>query len=163
MPSVKSRREQYSDATREALLETATEMFGSRGFGGTSLDDIATATRVTRGAVYHHFASKQAVFEEVLESLEMRMVQRVTEAAAREPHPWDAAMAGLEAFLDHCCDPIYGRLCWQEGPVALGGGAGRSARRSTPSASPNNSCGRPWTQASSTAVRWAPRPGSSSG
>src|SRR3712207_6862937 len=44
----KSRRELYSEATRAALLETATAMFAERGFAGTSLDDIAVATQVTR-------------------------------------------------------------------------------------------------------------------
>src|ERR1700754_27350 len=115
MSRAKSRREQYSEATRAALLETATAMFAERGFARTSLDEIATATQVTRGAVYHHFDSKQALFEAVLESLEQDIVQRVTTAAtAGPPDPWQAALAGLDAFLDRCCDPTYGRLCWLE-------------------------------------------------
>lgn len=120
MPPVKSRREQYSDATRAALLDTAAQMFAVGGFVRTSLDDIATATQVTRGAVYHHFENKQALFEAVLESLEARTAQLVVDAAAQIPDPWEAAMAGLETFLDQCCEPTYGRLCWHEGPVALG-------------------------------------------
>lgn len=120
MPPVKSRREQYSDATRAALLATAAEMFAAGGFARTSLDEIATATQVTRGAVYHHFENKAALFEAVLESLEMRTAQLVVEAATQAPDPWQAAMAGLDAFLDQCCEPIYGKLCWHEGPVALG-------------------------------------------
>lgn len=120
MPVVKSRREQYSDATRAALLETATELFGERGFADTSLDDVARATRVTRGAVYHHFANKQALFEAVLEDLERVMLQRMAAAAGGPVDTWSAATAALRAYLDHCCDPVYGRICWQEGPVALG-------------------------------------------
>ncbi len=120
MSRPKSRRELYSEATRAALLETATEMFAARGFVRTSLDDIAVATQVTRGAVYHHFESKQAVFEAVLDALEQRMAEQVATAAMAQPDAWQAAMAGLDTFLDLCCEPTYGRLCWLEGPLALG-------------------------------------------
>jgi AcrR family transcriptional regulator len=120
MSRPKSRRELYSEATRAALLETATEMFAARGFGRTSLDDIAVATQVTRGAVYHHFENKQAVFEAVFDALEQRMTERVTTAAAAQSDAWQAAMAGLDEFLELCCESTYGRLCWLEGPIALG-------------------------------------------
>lgn len=120
MSRVKSRRELYSEATRSALLETATRMFAERGFTATSLDDIAVATQVTRGAVYHHFESKQALFEAVIDVLGLQTVEQVTAAAAKHADVWDATLAGIDAFLDRCCDPTYGRLCWQEAPVALG-------------------------------------------
>src|SRR5258708_314845 len=63
MSHVKSRREMYSEATRAALLDEATTLFAARGYASTSLEDIASASQVTRGAVYHHFASKRALFE----------------------------------------------------------------------------------------------------
>jgi AcrR family transcriptional regulator len=120
MSRPKSRRELYSEATRAALLETATAMFAERGFARTSLDDIAVATQVTRGAVYHHFESKQAVFEAVYDALEQDMTARVAAAAAGQPDAWQAGMAALDTFLDLCCEDRYGRLCWLEGPLALG-------------------------------------------
>ncbi|HEX2176531.1 MAG TPA: TetR family transcriptional regulator, partial [Nocardioidaceae bacterium] len=70
MPDVKSRREQYSEATRAALLEAATALFHERGFGGTALEDVAAAAQVTRGAVYHHFTNKRDLFEAVIDALE---------------------------------------------------------------------------------------------
>ena len=120
MPVVKSRREQYSEATRAALLEAATALFFQRGFGGTALEDVAAAAQVTRGAVYHHFANKRQLFEAVLDALETQAKERVTAATTQAKDPWDAAIVGLDAFLEQCCDPVYGRLVWQEGPVALG-------------------------------------------
>jgi AcrR family transcriptional regulator len=120
MSRPKSRRELYSEATRAALLETATAMFAERGFARTSLDDIAVATQVTRGAVYHHFESKQAVFEAVFDALEQDMAARLVRAAQGQPDAWEAGMAALDAFLDLCCEDRYGRLCWLEGPIALG-------------------------------------------
>ena len=119
MPEVKSRREMYSEATRAALLDTATALFAERGYAGTSLEDVASASQVTRGAVYHHFASKQALFEAVLDLQEERATTEIL-AAASAPDPWDAALLALDAYLTHCCDPVYGRLVWLEGPAALG-------------------------------------------
>ena len=119
MPEVKSRRELYSEATRAALLDEATTLFAERGYAGTSLEDVASASRVTRGAVYHHFASKQALFEAVLDLQEERATTEIV-AAAAAANPWDAAMLALDAYLTHCCDPVYGRLVWLEGPAALG-------------------------------------------
>lgn len=120
MSSVKSRREQYSEATRAALLESATRLFADRGFTATALEDVATATQVTRGAVYHHFANKQALYEAVLDTLEVEAVREATAAAGTAETPWDGALAALDDFLQRCCDPVYGRLVWQEGPIALG-------------------------------------------
>jgi AcrR family transcriptional regulator len=119
MPQVRSRRELYSEATRAALLEEATRLFGTRGYAGTSLADVAVASQVTRGAVYHHFDGKQALFEAVLGAQETRAIARIT-AAATAADPLEAARQALDAFLDQCCDPIYGRLVWLEGPAALG-------------------------------------------
>ena len=119
MQQVRSRRELYSEATRAALLDEATRLFATRGYAGTSLEDVAVASQVTRGAVYHHFDGKQALFEAVLGRQEERAMAAVL-AAATAPDPWDAAMLALDAFLARCCDPTYGRLVWLEGPAALG-------------------------------------------
>jgi len=119
MSSLKSRRELYSEATRAALLAEATALFAERGYARTSLEDVAAASAVTRGAVYHHFASKQALFEAVLDAQEEQATAAVLAAATAED-PWDAAMLALDAFLEQCCDPRYGRLIWVEGPTALG-------------------------------------------
>src|SRR6201996_4616456 len=119
MSHVRSRRELYSEATRAALLEEATRLFGTRGYAATSLGDVAAASQVTRGAVYHHFDGKQALFEAVLDGQETRAIARIT-AAATAADPLEAARQGLHAVLHQCCAPIYGRLVWLEGPAALG-------------------------------------------
>jgi AcrR family transcriptional regulator len=69
--------------------------------------------------VYHHFEGKQALFEAVLDAQESRAIARITAAAAAED-PLQASVQALDAFLDQCCDPTYGRLVWLEGPAALG-------------------------------------------
>ncbi|MGW4479951.1 TetR/AcrR family transcriptional regulator [Rhodococcus triatomae] len=120
MSAVRSRRELYSEATRNALIDEATTLFAERGYAGTSLEDIAASALLTRGAVYHHFAGKQALFEAVLDRLGIGAIQRVAEVASKQSSPEDAAIAGFDAFLGESCDPVYGKLVWQEGPLALG-------------------------------------------
>jgi AcrR family transcriptional regulator len=120
MSTVKSRRDQFSEATRAALLDAATQRFAERGFAGTSLEDVAADIQATRGAVYHHFSSKRALFEAVFARLETNAVDQAAKAGARGANAWESALLALEEFLDQCCDPVYGRVVWLEGPLALG-------------------------------------------
>jgi AcrR family transcriptional regulator len=120
MSTLKSRRDQFSEATRAALLDMATKRFGELGFAGTSLEDVAADIQATRGAVYHHFSSKRALFEAVLEKLETEAMRQAEAAGNAGDNAWHSAVLALDAFLDRCTEPIYGRIVWQEGPIALG-------------------------------------------
>jgi AcrR family transcriptional regulator len=115
----KSRREEYSAATRQALLDSATQLFAEHGYARTSLDEIAAGARVTKGALYGHFSSKQALFRVVLQQLEAAVTKDVERAVAAAPTPWDGAIAGLDAFLLACCDTVYGKVVMREAPIAL--------------------------------------------
>ncbi len=123
MSAVKSLREQHSDATRAALIGAATARFATHGFAATALEDVATDIQATRGAVYHHFSNKRALFEAVLDRLEEQATERIRAAWTGAADPWEGAIAALNAFLDQCLDPVYGRVVWREGPIALGWGA----------------------------------------
>lgn len=120
MSTGKSRRDQFSEATRAALLEAATRRFATLGFSGTSLEDVAADIQATRGAVYHHFPSKKALFEAVFEKLETEAVRLSAEAGDRGEDPWQRALFALDAFLTTCADPVYGRVVWLEAPIAMG-------------------------------------------
>ncbi|MPY99917.1 MAG: TetR family transcriptional regulator [Actinophytocola sp.] len=120
MAAVKSRREMYAEATRAAIIDAATTLFAERGFAGTSLEDVAATAQVTRGAVYHHFAGKLALFEAVFDEQELHMTERITATVAEHDDPWEGSLAAIDTFLDLCCDPVYSKLAWQEGPAALG-------------------------------------------
>jgi AcrR family transcriptional regulator len=116
---VKSRREEYSAATRRALLDNATSLFAERGYARTSLEEIAAGARVTKGALYGHFESKQALFRAVLEELEAATTEEVARAVQAAGSPWDGALAGLDAFLRACCNTVYGQVVMREAPIAL--------------------------------------------
>src|SRR5580704_8226833 len=70
-----------SARTRGALIEAARALFATKGFAATGRDEIAEQAGVTRGALYHHFASKTELAAAVVEELEGELVERVVAAA----------------------------------------------------------------------------------
>jgi AcrR family transcriptional regulator len=127
---VKSRRLEYAEQTRAALITAAAAAFADQGFAATSITQIATAARVTKGAVYHHFADKQSLFEAVMNQHNEAAQRHVHEAIAEHPADvWAAAMAGLSATLDICADPVAGRIIYLEGPIGLGWRRWRESER----------------------------------
>ena len=115
-----SRRAQYSASTKRALLDVAQDLFTEHGYAGTSLDAIVAGARVTKGALYHHFAGKQALFEEVFERVEHAASKAVHDQIKGEQDPWLKARAGLRAFLEVVRQPTYRRVVIQDGPGVLG-------------------------------------------
>jgi AcrR family transcriptional regulator len=118
--TARTRRDEYSDATRLALVESAMGLFADKGFTATSLDEVAANARLTKGAIYHHFASKVDLFEAVCDYVVVESVAQMSEVAASAPTAWDGAMAALDIFLETELDPVMQRVCFIEGPAALG-------------------------------------------
>jgi AcrR family transcriptional regulator len=98
----------------------AEELFAEHGYAATSLDQVVAGARVTKGAVYHHFSGKQALFEAVFERVEATAGAAIRDALDRERDPWDKANAGLRAFLEVVQRPDYRRVVVQDGPSVLG-------------------------------------------
>ncbi|MCX6406571.1 MAG: TetR/AcrR family transcriptional regulator [Propionibacteriales bacterium] len=115
-----TRRTGYSSSTKRALLENATQLFAAHGYAGTSLDEVVAAARVTKGALYHHFPSKLALFESVFDRLQEKATREIEKRIDTADDPWERAQIGLEGFLEVCREPQFRRICLQEGPVALG-------------------------------------------
>lgn len=114
-----SRRAQYSATTKQALVEEAQALFVRNGYAATSLDSIVSHAEVTKGALYHHFSGKQALFEAVFEKIEAEASQQIREALEGSDDPWDKALIGLRTFLQIVQDPAYQRVVIQEGPAVL--------------------------------------------
>jgi len=115
-----SRRAQYSATTRKALVRSATKLFAERGYAGTSLDEVVARARVTKGALYHHYQGKQALFEAVFYQIEEKAQATIAQRIDKISDPWERALAGLRCYLDVCRDPTYRRIVIQEGPIRLG-------------------------------------------
>jgi AcrR family transcriptional regulator len=114
------RRAQYSASTKRALIEVATELFAEHGYASTSLDAIVAGARVTKGALYHHFTGKRALFEAVFEQVERAASKSIHDQIKGERDPWEKARTGLRAFLQVVRDPTYRRIVIQDGPAVLG-------------------------------------------
>ena len=75
---------------------------------------------VTKGALYHHYSGKQALFEAVFERVESAGAQSIQDALTGDQDPWDKALSGLRAFLEVVRQPSYSRIVIQDGPSVLG-------------------------------------------
>lgn len=120
VPSIPGRRAAYSASTKSALVDVAEELFTSHGYSNTSLDAIVAGADVTKGALYHHFSGKQALFEAVFERVEQRGAAAIQASLEDEADPWLKAQAGLRAFLTVVRQPAYRRIVVQDGPSVLG-------------------------------------------
>lgn len=118
----KARRAAQAEATRAALIDAAKRLFVDKGYHHTGTEEVVAAADVgTRGALYHHFADKQALFEAVFVAVEEGLV---IEAAKNLADPADGAFnqlrQGLIGFLDASLTPQVQRILLIDGPAVLG-------------------------------------------
>ena len=63
-------QEERSERSRTAILDAALDLFSHRGYGATSMRDIAGTAGVSTGSVYHHFKDKESIFQALLEQFQ---------------------------------------------------------------------------------------------
>jgi AcrR family transcriptional regulator len=107
-------------ATRRQLVATATGLFAAQGYEATSIDNVLDAAGVSRGALYHHFPGKEALFEAVLEDVEAQLAADVVAAAAAAEDPRNALQAGCLAWLQRLRDPVVRRIVLADAPAVVG-------------------------------------------
>jgi TetR/AcrR family transcriptional regulator, acrAB operon repressor len=71
------RTKEDAQVTRDRLLDAAEQVFSRRGVSGTSLNEVAAAAGVTRGAVYWHFLDKAALFNAMMERVTLPLEQEL--------------------------------------------------------------------------------------
>jgi AcrR family transcriptional regulator len=113
-------RSQHVEATRRAILAAARASFGEAGYAATSVDAIAAGARVTKGAVYHHFAGKEAVFRAVHAEVEGEAQARAIAARDPDAAPIDQIVAMVDGYLDAALDEEIRRITLIDGPALLG-------------------------------------------
>jgi len=113
-------RSQHAEATRRAVLTAARSLFGTKGYAQTSVDEIADAARVTKGAVYHHFAGKEALFRAVYDEAEADTYQRAIVARDEHDPPLGQLTSMMNAYLDAALDREIRRITLIDGPAVLG-------------------------------------------
>ncbi len=111
-----------TEATRGRLIATARRLFAEKGFAATSTEEILGEAAVSRGALYHHFASKTDLFRAAFEAVEDDLTAQILAAATRsgETDPMRILELGFDAFLDQCMNPEVQRIVMLDGPTVLG-------------------------------------------
>jgi AcrR family transcriptional regulator len=114
------RREEEARATRDALVQAGLDLFAARGYAEVGTEEIVARARVTRGALYHHFADKRDLFRAVHERVERELVERVAARIEGIDDPWELMVSGTRAFLDACEDPAVKRIALTDASAVLG-------------------------------------------
>src|SRR3954467_8405259 len=119
-PDVPGRREADARATREALIDAALALFTERGYAGVGTEEIVARAKVTRGALYHHFTDKRALFRAVFERVEGDLMERIGATMEVADDPWDLMVKGMTSFLDACEEPAVKQISLTDAPAVLG-------------------------------------------
>lgn len=106
--------------TQTALIAAARRLFVSKGYAETGTPELVAEAGVTRGALYHHYADKQALFRAVIEAENAALAGEIEQAAPADLGAMEALVAGGEGFLQAMSVPGRTRLMLIEAPAVLG-------------------------------------------
>jgi AcrR family transcriptional regulator len=107
-------------ATRARVVEVATRLFASAGYEATSIETVLAKSGISRGALYHHFKDKAALFEAVLEAMEALIATRLRAASVGITDPLEAMRAGGDVWLKICRDPAIKQIVLIDAPAVVG-------------------------------------------
>ena len=116
--AVKGNQVERGESTRESLVSAARVLFGRDGFNSTSLDDIASSAGVTKGALYHHFDSKEDLFRAVAESVKRDINTRLSDLFLGSD-AFSALEVGCFTILEAYLDPSVRQIVWLDAPAVL--------------------------------------------
>ena len=115
-----SQKAEQGQQTAARLLSIARARFISQGYAATTTSEIIAEAGVTKGALYHHFDSKQRLFEAVYRSMEEDVALQIQAASQRETDPFERLMAGCSAYLRGATEDDARTVLRIEGPAVLG-------------------------------------------
>lgn len=112
-------QKQRRETAIAAVLESACQLFGERGYQATSLEGIAERAGMTIRPIYHYFGNKEKLFLAVTEQMENQLLEALQDIAAQQPGT--AALESYwEAFMAFGRDPAFRQVVLVDGPVILG-------------------------------------------
>lgn len=124
-----------SESMRQALIDAARSLFVEKGYAETATPEIVSVAGVTRGALYHHFEDKKALFRTVVEREAADVAAEIDAAAPPGGDPRASIIDGSKAYFDAMARPGRTRLLLLDGPAVLGAGAMRAIDGETAEAS----------------------------
>lgn len=113
-------RPQMIEETRAKLLAAARKAFAEQGYANTSMDQFTAAVGLTRGALYHHFGSKEKLLIAVIDQLESELAQRLQDIADAAPTAWEAFRRRCRAYLELALLPENRRIILQDARALFG-------------------------------------------
>ena len=123
MNTVSRTQEERRTATRRQLIAAARALFAAKGYAATSTPEIVAEAGVTRGALYHHFADKLALFAAVVEEEHALLALAINAASGDsddEPGPIKALIRGGDGFIEAMQDEGRRRILIVDAPAVLG-------------------------------------------
>ena len=109
---------------REQLLDVARELFGRRGFGATSIEEIAAHADVSKPVVYEHFGGKEGLYAVVVDREMHRLLGRFTSALSAPGHPRELLQRAALVLLEYIESDTDGFLVLtRDAPVTSGVGS----------------------------------------
>lgn len=106
--------------TRTDLMAAARQLFIDQGYADTSTPDIVAAAGVTRGALYHHFEDKRALFAAVVEAEAQAVAAQIDAASPAGPDLRAMLLQGGQTFIEAMQQSGRARLLLLDGPAVLG-------------------------------------------
>lgn len=109
-------------ATRKLLLGAACALFAQKGYHATGTNDLVAAAGMTRGALYHHYRDKEALFEAVFREVAADLYDQASlMVAPLGADRWRQLQEGLQAHLTViAASPRMQRILLLDGPAVLG-------------------------------------------
>jgi AcrR family transcriptional regulator len=115
-----ARQAERSETTRGALVAAARDCFVEQGFDATSTESVLARAGVSKGALYHHFASKAELLAAVFEAVSRETVARAQNAGGGAGSSLAGLAAALKAWLRAVLAPEPRRIILETGPAVLG-------------------------------------------
>jgi AcrR family transcriptional regulator len=107
-------------ATRRRIVAAAAKLFAKSGYDSVSIELVLERSRVSRGALYHHFDGKAALFEAVLEAMEEKIAIDIREASRGIADPVEAMRNGCDAWIEMSRSPVIRQIVLIDAPAVLG-------------------------------------------
>ena len=127
---IRRTRAEMIEETRDKLVATGRQAFGSAGYANTSMDDLTAKAGLTRGALYHHFGGKEGLLAAVVDQIDEEVDLRLQTMSATAPSLWkdsEGAVGPISSCLwsrrsgaSSCRMPVP---CWVTYPPPLNGTA----------------------------------------
>jgi len=113
-------RAEMIEETRAKLLAAARQAFATHGYAHTSMDDFTGEAGLTRGALYHHFGSKQGLLIAVIEQIEAEVTERLDAVSQAAPTLWEGFRQRCRTYLQLALESEIRRIILQDARAVLG-------------------------------------------